>query len=167
MKASRVTLIGLAGLAVLVASCSTAKNSGSPTTSTGAGSATTTPTVPTATVAQRFLSAATVVDVAYATWHGEVTGATQVSQITGPAVTYATALTTFDTALANLDAGGKAATDVPTLMSADRVVIGDLNSVTTLSRADLGSWARQLVADGAKAIQASDVVRADLGLPPS
>ena len=117
--------------------------------------------------AQQYSGAALGVDAAYLQWKAATAGASKVSQITAPAAAYAAALTSFDDALAKLPVGGKAATDIPTLLSADQVVITDLNAAGTQTAGTLAAWARQLAADGAKAIQASKVVRADFGLPPA
>jgi len=62
---------------------------------------------------------------------------------------------------------GKVSTDIRTLVSDDRVVIQDLQSVSTQTVASLKKAAAQLEATGLSAVSAGDVVRADLGLAPS
>ncbi len=165
MKARRIIVMGLALLAV---GCSSATTTANPsTTAPGA----TGPAVPTAgvsasSVAHQYQTAAIGADAAYLRWRASVTGATKVSQVTGPAATYAAAMTKFDNAMVSLGATGKEATDIAALVRADQVVIGDLNSASSQTDSGLSKWAAQLSADGAKAIQAGQVVRADLGLPP-
>ena len=117
--------------------------------------------------AQQYSGTALGVDAAYLQWKAATAGARQVSQITAPAAAYAAALTSFDDALAKMPVGGQSATDIPTLLSADQVVIADLNAAGNQTAGTLAGWARQLAADGAKAISASKVVRADFGLPPA
>ena len=76
-------------------------------------------------------------------------------------------MTTFDSTIMRLDATGKVATDIHTLVSDDGVVIGELNAESTQTQSSLAQWATRLIASGDTAIQAGDTVRADLGLPPS
>jgi hypothetical protein len=53
------------------------------------------------------------------------------------------------------------------LLSDDNVVIKDLDSVSAQSQASLPQWGSRLLADGLKATAQGDIVRSDLGLPPS
>jgi len=166
MKAKYIVAIGLA---VLAAGCSSSKPAVTPSSSTSTTVSSTAPTttVSSATAAQQFLAAAKVSDAAYATWKAEVTGKTTISQVIGPCATYAAELTTFDNALMRIAVTGKVATDIHTLVADDGVVIKDLNSVSTQTLGSLSKEAAQLRATGRKAILAGDVVRSDLGLPPS
>jgi len=76
-------------------------------------------------------------------------------------------LTTFDNTIQGIGATGKAATDIATLIADDNAVISDLNSLTSQSASTEAAWDAKGVADGTAAIAQGDVVRADLGLPPS
>lgn len=169
MKVRRIIMMGLALLAV---GCSGATTTANPSTTAPGATGPAVPTaVPTAgasasSVAHQYQTAAIGADAAYLRWRASVTGATKVSQVTGPAATYAAAMTKFDNAMVSLGATGKVATDIAALVKADQVVIGDLNSASSQTDSGLSKWAAQLSADGAKAIQAGQVVRADLGLPP-
>lgn len=165
MKARHSFVMALALLAV---GCSAATTTANPSTTTPGATG---PAVPTAgasasSVAHQYQTAAIGADAAYLHWKASVTGATRVSQVTGPATTYAAAMTKFDNAMVSLGATGQVATDIAALVRADQVVIGDLNSASSQTDSGLSKWAAQLSADGAKAIQAGQVVRADLGLPP-
>ena len=184
MKARRIIVVGLA---VLAAACSSAKpvaTPSSPTSTTVSSTSTSTTvhptststtvssTVPSTTVAsskasQQFLAAASVADVAYATWRAEIANKTRLSQVIRPCATYAAKLTTFDNAIMRIVVTGKVATDIQTLVGDDHVVIRDLDSVSSQTVASLRKEAAQLKATGRKAIRAGDVVRSDLGLPPS
>jgi len=124
-------------------------------------------TVSASAIAQQYKGLALGVDAAYLQWKAATTGATRVDQITAPAAAYAAALTNFDNAVAAIPASGKAATDIATLLSADQVVIADLNAAGSETASTIAAWARHLAADGAKAIQAGQTVRADYGLPPA
>ena len=179
MKARHVVLVGLA---IMVGACGNTKPPVT-TTSTTAGttsttlSASTTSTPPPSSIsptsisstsaAREYLAAASVADVAYSTWKAELKGLTEVSQAVGPCRTYATELTTFDNAVMRIVVTGKVSTDIRTLVSDDRVVIQDLQSVSTQTVASLKKAAAQLEATGLSAVSAGDVVRADLGLAPS
>jgi hypothetical protein len=76
-------------------------------------------------------------------------------------------LTTFDNAISRIVVTGKTGTDLQALVADDQVVIKNLDSVSTLSVASLKKDAPQFVATGRMAIRAGDLVRSDLGLPPS
>jgi hypothetical protein len=109
-------------------------------------------------------SLATTIDAAYATWHADVLTAKLISQLVGPAATYANALSTFDHALAGIDASGKAESDVAVLVAADNVVIGDLHALSSTIAVGFASWGARLEGSGGSAVAASDTVRSDLGL---
>jgi hypothetical protein len=113
----------------------------------------------------QYLTAADALDAAYARWRSAIVGKNRVAQLTGPAASYALALTTFDNAISRVNASGKTATDIQTLVAADAVVIADLNSITRQTEATLSSWSAKLSADGAPARVAGDTVRTDFGLP--
>jgi ABC-type Fe3+-hydroxamate transport system substrate-binding protein len=144
----------------------------STTVSPTSTSTTVSPTTPTTAVSstkasQQFLAAATVAKAAYFTWRAAIKGLTTVSPAIGPCDTYAGELTTFDNAISRIDVTGKTETDIQTLVSDDRVVIKNLEAVRTETVAQLKKDRAQLIATGETAISASDVVRSDLGLPPS
>jgi hypothetical protein len=92
---------------------------------------------------------------------------TTISPAIGPCDTYAAELTSFDNAISRIDVTGKTETDIQTLVSDDRVVIKNLEAVRTETVAQLKKDKAQLIATGENAISAGDVVRSDLGLPPS
>jgi len=76
-------------------------------------------------------------------------------------------LTTFDSAISHIDVTGKTETDIQTLIADDQVVIKNLEAVKTETVAQLKNDKAQLIASGLTAISAGDIVRSDLGLPPS
>ena len=187
MKAKYIIVVGLA---VLAAACSSPKPAAAPSTSTSTTvsptststtvsptststtvgpTSTTAPTTtdPSTTAAQQYLAAGSVAVVDYKTWKAAIASDTKVSQAIGPCTTYAAELTTFDDAISRIAVTGKVATDIKALVSDDRVVIKELDSVSTQTVASLVKEAPQLKANGRKAIEAGDVVRSDLGLPPS
>ena len=184
MRAGAVVLVGLA---VLAAACSSPKPAAAPSTSatttisstsasttinststsTTASSTTPSTTVSSTSASQQFLAAASLADVAYATWRAEISIDTEVSQAVGPCDTYAAELTTFDNAIMRIAVTGKTATDIRTLVADDRVVIENLDSVSKQTVTSLTKEVAQLKAIGRTAIRAGDVVRSDLGLPPS
>ncbi|MGO8687331.1 MAG: hypothetical protein ACLQT7_09175 [Candidatus Dormibacteria bacterium] len=169
MKASYLLVLGLA---VVAAGCgSTAPTSTSvPPTSTPAasGSPTSTPAAPGSTpAAVYYAGAAASVDAAYVAWTSAIAGSPEPSQLVAPAAMYAGALTTFDNVIVDIGATGSTASDIATLVSDDQTVIKDLNQISNVADSDLPTWEAQLSADGGRAITAGDVVRADLGLPPS
>jgi len=131
----------------------------SPTTSTTAVSST--------KASQQFLAAATVAKAAYLTWRAAIKGLTTVSPAIGPCDTYAGELTTFDNAISRIDVTGKTETDIHALIADDSVVIKNLEAVKTETVAQIKKDKAQLIATGETAISAGDVVRSDLGLPPS
>jgi len=180
MKARRIVSIGIVsiGLAVLTAACSSGKPASTPSTSTSttvspaSTSTTVSPTTSTTTVSstkasQQFLAAATVAKAAYSTWRSKITSKTTISQAIGPCDTYAAELTTFDSAILRIAITGKTETDIQTLVADDHVVINNLEAVKTETVAQIKKDRAQLIATGERAIQAGDVVRSDLGLPPS
>ena len=193
MKARHIVLIGVA---LLAAACSSSKPAATPPTSTSTNvsstststtvsstststtvsststSTTVSPTTSTTTVSstkasQQFLAAATASKAAYFTWRAAIKGKTTVSQAIGPCDTYAAALTNFDNAILPIAVTGKTESDIQTLVADDRVVIKDLEAVKTETAAEIKKDAAQLIATGETAISAGDVVRSDLGLPPS
>ena len=184
MKAKYIVVIGLA---VLAAACSSPKPAATPPTSTSTTvsptststtvsptsttvsptSTSTTTTVSSTKVSQQFLAAATASKAAYVTWRSKITSKTTISQAIGPCDTYAAALTKFDNAILPIAVTGKTETDIQTLVADDRVVIKNLEAVKTETVAHIKKDAAQLIATGEKAIRAGDVVRSDLGLPPS
>jgi len=131
----------------------------SPTTSTTAVSST--------KASQQFLAVATVAKAAYFTWRTAIKGLTTVGPAIGPCDTYAGELTTFDNAISRIDVTGKTETDIQTLVADDNVVIKNLEAVKTETVAQIKKDKAQLIAIGETAISAGDVVRSDLGLPPS
>ncbi len=128
---------------------------------------TSTTTVSSTKASQQFLATATASKAAYLTWRAAIKGKTTVSQVIGPCDTYAAALTNFDNAILRIAVTGKTETDIQTLVADDRVVIKDLEAVKTETAAEIRKDAAQLIATGETAISAGDVVRSDLGLPPS
>ena len=168
MKAKYIVVIGLA---VLAAACSSPKPAATPPTSTSTTvsptSTSTTTTVSSTKVSQQFLAAATASKAAYVTWRSKITSKTTISQAIGPCDTYAAALTNFDNSILPIAVTGKTETDIQTLVADDRVVIKNLEAVKTETVAHIKKDAAQLIASGEKAIRAGDVVRSDLGLPPS
>ena len=175
MKAKYIVVIGLA---VLAAACSSPKPAAAPSTSTSttvsptSTSTTISPTTSTTAVSstkasQQFLAAATVAKAAYFTWRAAIKGLTTVSQAIGPCDTYAGELTTFDNAISGIEVTGKTETDIQTLVADDNVVIKNLEAVKTETVAQIKKDKAQLIAIGETAISAGDVVRSDLGLPPS
>ena len=193
MKARHIVLIGLA---VLAAACSSSTPAATPSTSTSttvspaststtvspaststtvspaSTSTTVSPTTSTTPVSstkasQQFLAVATVAKAAYFTWRSAIKGLTTVSPAIGPCDTYAGELTTFDNAISRIDVTGKTETDIQNLVADDRVVIKNLEAVKTETVAQIKKDKAQLIATGETAISAGDVVRSDLGLPPS
>jgi len=193
MKARHIVLIGLA---VLAAACSSSTPAATPSTSTSttvspaststtvspaststtvspaSTSTTVSPTTSTTPVSstkasQQFLAVATVAKAAYFTWRAAIKGLTTVSPAIGPCDTYAGELTTFDNAISRIDVTGKTETDIQNLVADDRVVIKNLEAVKTETVAQIKKDKAQLIATGDTAISAGDVVRSDLGLPPS
>ena len=193
MKARHIVLIGLA---VLAAACSSSTPAATPSTSTSttvspaststtvspaststtvspaSTSTTVSPTTSTTPVSstkasQQFLAAATVAKAAYLTWRAAIKGLTTVSPAIGPCDTYAGELTTFDNAISRIDVTGKTETDIHALIADDSVVIKNLEAVKTETVAQIKKDKAQLIATGETAISAGDVVRSDLGLPPS
>jgi len=176
MKAKCIVVIGLM---VFAAGCSSPKPAATPSTSTStsitvAPASTSTTVSPTSTTAvsskeasQQFLAAATVAKAAYDTWRAAIKGLTTVSPAIAPCDTYAGELTTFDDAISRIDVTGKTETDIRTLVADDSVVIKNLEAVKTETVAQIKEDEAQLIATGETAISAGDVVRSDLGLPPS
>ncbi len=193
MKARHIVLIGLA---VLAAACSSSPPAAAPSTSTSTAvspvststtvsptststtvsaastSTTVSPTTSTTAVSstkasQQYLAAATVAKAEYFTWSAAIKGLTTVSPAIGPCDTYAGELTTFDSAISHIDVTGKTETDIQTLIADDQVVIKNLEAVKTETVAQLKNDKAQLIASGLTAISAGDIVRSDLGLPPS
>jgi len=80
---------------------------------------------------------------------------------------YVTALQTFNSAVIRVSWPAKVEPDIRALVAADAVVIGDLNGASTLTALNASQWVQQLNVDASKSRTASDVVRADLGLPAS
>ena len=156
MKARRVLVLGLA---VLLAGCGSAATAAPPAATLDAASA--------QPIAGRYLAGALGVDAAYLRWKAAIQGKTRVSEIEGPAATYAADLTKFDDSLASFDATGQVGTDVAALIAADQVVIRDLNAVTAQTDGSLAGWAAKLSADGTTAIKAGSTVRTDIALPPN
>ena len=192
MKARHIVLIGLA---VLAAACSSSTPAAPPSTSTSttvsptststtvsptststtvSPTSTSTTVSPTTTTAvsstkasQQFLAVATVAKAAYFTWRAAIKGLTTVGPAIGPCDTYAGELTTFDNAISRIAVTGKTETDIRTLVADDSVVIKNLEAVKTETVAQIKKDKAQLIATGETAISAGDVVRSDLGLPPS
>ena len=156
--ASTSTTVGPASTSTTVSPASTSTTV-SPTTSTTAVSST--------KASQQFLAAATVAKAAYFTWRAAIKGLTTVGPAIGPCDTYAGELTTFDNAISSIDVTGKTETDIQTLLADDNVVIKNLEAVKTETVAQIKNDKAQLIATGEQAISAGDVVRSDLGLPPS
>ncbi|MGO8721414.1 MAG: hypothetical protein ACLQRM_01555 [Acidimicrobiales bacterium] len=92
---------------------------------------------------------------------------TTVSEAIGPCDTYAVELTTFDNAISRIDITGKTEGDIQTLVADDKTVINNLEAVKTETVAQIKKDKAQLIATGETAISAGDLVRSDLGLPPS
>jgi hypothetical protein len=111
------------------------------------------------------MTAADSLDIAYTRWRSAILGKDRVAQLTGPAASYALALTAFDNAISRVNATGKTATDIRTLLAADEVVIADLDSITKQTQSTLSAWSAKLTGDGAPARAAGDAVRTDFGLP--
>ncbi len=177
MKARCIVVIGLM---IFAAGCSSSKPAATPSTSSPTSttvsptstSTTVSSTVPPTTVSpakasQQFLAAATSSKAAYLTWRAAIKGLTTVSPAIGPCDTYAGELTTFDDAISRIDVTGKTETDIRTLVADDSVVIKNLEAVKTETVAQIKKDRAQLIATGETAISAGDVVRSDLGLPPS
>jgi len=140
----------------------------SPTsTSTTVSPTTSTTTVSSTKASQQYLAAATVARAAYFTWRAAIKGLTTVSPAIVPCDTYAAELTTFDNAISRIDVTGKTETDIRTLIADDSIVIKNLEAVKTETVAQIKSDEAQLIATGETAISAGNVVRSDLGLPPS
>jgi ABC-type molybdate transport system substrate-binding protein len=156
-------------LVVLAVGCSGSKKSPSPTASSqalGVGAVASTTAASTAAGGQ-YLTAADALDASYLRWKAQLVGKTRVNELTAPASSYAAALTAFDQAIARVAASGQTATDITKLETDDAVVIADLDSITHQAQATLSHWSSQLMADGAKALQAGSLVRADFKLPAS
>jgi uncharacterized protein YcfL len=184
MKAKYIVVIGLL---VFAAGCSSSTPAATPSTSTSTtlsptststtvsptststtlSPTTTTTTVSPAKASQQFLAAATVAKADYYTWRAAIKGLTTVGPAIGPCDTYATELTTFDNAISRIAVTGKTETDIQSLVADDHVVINNLEAVKTETVAQIKKDEAQLVAVGLTAISASDLVRSDLGLPPS
>jgi hypothetical protein len=157
----------VAGLALLAVGCG-----GSTSPSTAASNPSTPTPTPsprsTAQVAQSYLSAASAVDAAYATWHSALIAANgNVLKLTSQAAAYAAVLTTFDTTIQGIGATGQAAGDIATLVTDDNTVIADLNALPAQTASTESNWDTKAIADGLAAVAQGDVVRADLGLPAS
>ncbi len=137
------------------------------TTSTTVSPTTATTAVSSTEASQQYLAAATVARAAYFTWRAAIKGLTTVGPAIGPCDTYAGELTTFDNAISRIDVTGKTETDIQALLTDDNVVIKNLEAVKTETVAQIKNDEAQLIATGEQAISAGDVVRSDLGLPPS
>lgn len=163
MRARYVIVLGSAVLAVLASGCGNATTS----SSSSSGVPHVAPAT-TAQVAQSYKAATAAVNSAYLTWKADrVAAGGNVLTLTSQASAYASVLTTFDNTIQGIGATGKAATDIATLIADDNAVISDLNSLTSQSASTEAVWDAKGVADGTAAIAQGDVVRADLGLPPS
>jgi hypothetical protein len=114
-----------------------------------------------------YVAASAAVDAAYTQWLSASAGVTDPSRLFGPAATYAGALTTFDNEIVDIGATGSAASDIAILASDDQVMVTDLNRVSSVTAAELPTWEAQLTAAHNTAITQDDIVRSDLGLPPS
>lgn len=183
----KVRYIALIGLAVLAVACSSSPPAATPSTSTSTtvsptSTSTTTSPVSTSTTvgpttstsatssakaSQQYLAAATVAKAAYFTWRAAIKGMTTVSEAIGPCDTYTVELTTFDNAISRIDITGKTEGDIQTLVADDKTVINNLEAVKTETVAQIKKDKAQLIATGETAISAGDLVRSDLGLPPS
>jgi hypothetical protein len=172
----RKTYIVLIAAALLTTACGGSKKAaapstgaaGAPSSTAGATTAGATAGASSATVQSgQYLTAADALDTAYARWRSAIAGKDRVAQLTGPASSYALALTSFDNAILRVTANatGKTATDIQTLVAADGVVIADLDSIRTQTQSTLSAWSAKLSADGAPARVAGDTVRTDFGLP--
>lgn len=168
----------LVAVLLLTTACGGSKKAAAPSTgaaaapsatATGATTGATAGTTTAGTTVQsgQYLTAADALDAAYARWRGAIVGKNRVTQLTGPAASYALALTSFDNAILRVTANetGKTATDIQTLVAADAVVIADLDSITKQTESTLSAWSAKLSADGAPARVAGDAVRTDFGLP--
>ena len=165
--ASTSTTVSPTSTSTTVSPTSTSTTVSATSTSTTASPTTSTTAVSSAKASQQYLAAATVSKAAYYTWRAAIKGLTTVSPAIGPCDTYAGELTTFDNAISHIDVTGKTETDIQALIADDQVVIKDLEAVKTETVAQLKNDKAQLTATGLTAISAGDVVRSDLGLPPS
>jgi hypothetical protein len=167
MKATHITLLASAALAVIAVGCGGSPASSSSSAAKATLASTATP-ASTAQVGQAFLSAAAPVDAAYKTWTADLTAAGgDPLPLTSQASAYVGVLTTFDSTIVGIGATGKAKTDITTLVTDDNTVIADLNSLSSQTSSTVSAWDTKGIADGLVAIAAGDVVRADLGLPAS
>jgi len=89
--------------------------------------------------------------------------AAAVQQIATP---FAAALTAFDSKVLRVKWPASVASDVKGVVLADGAFIGDLDSASAQNAVTAASWVSAISADGEKASTASNIVRADLGLPP-
>jgi hypothetical protein len=151
-------IAGLVGLSAL-AGCSSQS-----TTTDAAGPPA--PAKPQSSVAQGYSAASNSLSAVVTQLRTALNSVTSVSQIVGPIASYATALNAFDTTVLNLGASGRAATDIRTLVGYDGAIIGELDVIGTQTPATLPAWESAISVDQGKAAQASNAVRADLGLPP-
>jgi hypothetical protein len=163
MTTRYITVLGAVVLAVVAAGCGS-----STTPSSSISQVPHVAPATTAQVAQSYLSATGAVDSAYDSWHAAIVAADgKVLNLTSQASSYVAVLTTFDNKIQNIGATGKAATDIATLVSDDNTFIADLNSLSSQSSSTEASWDAKALSDGLAAVAQGDVVRADLGLPPS
>ena len=72
-----------------------------------------------------------------------------------------------DNELLRVDWPPATAVDVKALVTADGALIGDLNALENVDLLSAGNWANQFSQDAGKVSAAVNIVRSDLGLPPS
>jgi len=149
------SLVGLSALAGC-SSTSTATGAAGPSPPTESRSA----------VGQGFAAASDALTTAVTQVKTALASVTSVSQIVGPITKYATALDSFDNTVLHLGASGQTATDIRTVVTYNGAIIGELNALGSQTPATLPAWESAISVNQGKAAQATDAVRADLGLPP-
>ena len=161
--------IFVVALGALIAGCSNAKVTETPAGSTPVigGSMTSTTPASSPTVAERYQAAANALDAAYLRWNAIVSSTSELSNLTRPSAVYGEALSSFNREVLDLGITRMPpSTDIQALVREDTTVIADLNSVGTQSPATLAEWSARVATDTAKANQAGEAVRIDLGLAP-
>ena len=117
-----------------------------------------------ASLANRFIVAASATDSAVSQARAGVAGATTVAGLINPCHLYEAALVAFDRVVLLLGATGQVATDIQALVGDNETTVNDLNQVNRQTTASLPSLASTVAADGTRAAQATSAVEADLGI---
>jgi hypothetical protein len=168
----RIAIIGLLVGAFALGGCgSSGTPPGSlPSTTTTAPTTTTTTISPTVKAAAIYVAAAakgnaamtSFADAAKA-WPSSETGA-EAEQAAQPAIS---ALKQLDTTLTDYAWPANTTTDVHTLIAAAGAVVGDLEGLSSVNLFSSSTWSAQFIHDYDVVGTDANLVRHDLGLPPS